>query len=190
MAQRDATSRDSAVAISGQSGLLRWLGFVPWAVLVAAMFIQWSDPGGIVKGLQNQVFDYFQRQYPRPYADTGVRYIDLDEESLKRVGQWPWPRTTMAKLTTTLRDAGAAVIAFDIVFSEPDRTSPELIAANLPRDAAWDGTRAQLSALPSNDAAFAEALRTSPSVLGFILTERDTGRGLKCPHRSVLPSRR
>jgi len=148
MAQRDATSRDSAVAISGQSSLLRGIGFVPWAVLVVALFIQWTDPGGILKGLQNQIFDYYQRQYPRPYVDVSVRYVDIDEDSMKRIGQWPWPRTTMAKLTTTLRDAGAAVIAFDVVFPEPDRTSPELIAANLPAGAAWDATRTQLSALP------------------------------------------
>ncbi len=176
MAQRDATSRESAVAISGQSGLLRWLGFVPWAVLALAIFIQWTDPGGILNGLQNQVFDYYQRQYPRPYVDTSVRYVDIDEESMKRIGQWPWPRTTMARLTTTLRDAGAAVIAYDVVFPEQDRTSPELIAANLPAGATWDATRTQLQALPSNDAAFAQALKTSPSVLGFILTDRDTGR--------------
>src|SRR5262249_51206162 len=108
---------------------------------------------------------------------AGVRYVDIDEESIRRIGQWPWPRTTMARLTTTLRDAHAAVIAYDATFPEPDRTSPELIAANLPRGSEWDVTRTQLAALPSNDKAFADALRSSPSVLGFILTDRDTGRG-------------
>jgi adenylate cyclase len=176
MAQRDATDRDSAVAVSGQSGLLRWLGFVPWAVLAIAMFIQWDDPGDVLKGLQNQAFDYYQRTYPRPYIDTSVRYIDIDEESIKRIGQWPWSRQTIAKLTTTLRDAGAAVIAFDVVFPEPDRTSPELVAAALPSSTDWDAARTQLSALPSNDSIFAEALKTSPTVLGFILGDRDNGR--------------
>jgi adenylate cyclase len=156
--------------------LLRWLGFVPWAVLVGAVLLQWSDLGGVLRGLQHQVYDYYQRTYPRAYVDTSVRYVDLDEESLRRVGQWPWPRTTMAKLTTTLRDAGVAVIAFDMVFPEPDRTSPELIAASLPGGTDWDAARAQLSALPGNDLAFAEALRSSPSVLGFILGDRDSGR--------------
>ena len=176
MAQRDAADRSSAVAISGQSGLLRWLGFVPWAVLVLAMFIQWADPGRILHGLQNQVFDYYQRQYPRPYVDAGVRYVDIDEESIRRIGQWPWPRSTLAKMTTTLRDAHVAVIAYDVVFPEPDRTSPELIAASLPPGTEWDPTRTQLATLPNNDKIFAEALSTTPSVLGFILTDRDTGQ--------------
>ena len=102
MAQQNASDRASAVAISGQGGLLRWLGFMPWTVLAIAMFMQWADPGRVLHGLQNQVFDYYQRQFPRPYVDAGVRYVDIDEESIKRVGQWPWSRTTMAQLADDL----------------------------------------------------------------------------------------
>ncbi|MEQ1868366.1 MAG: CHASE2 domain-containing protein, partial [Micropepsaceae bacterium] len=100
----------------------------------------------------------------------------MDEASLKRIGQWPWPRTTIANLTAKLRDAGAAVIAFDMVFPEPDRTSPDMIARNLPQGAEWDATRAQLAGLPNNDDRFAATLQRSPVVLGFIMTDRDTGR--------------
>ena len=176
MAQRDATTRESALQMAGIAGLLRWLGIVPWAVLGLALFMQWADPGSILAGLRNQVFDYYQRQQPRPYTETPVRYVDIDEESLRRIGQWPWPRTTLAKMTGTLSDAGAAVIAFDIVFPEPDRTSPDLIAKSLPQDETWATTRTQLEQLPNNDVAFAETLRTTRSVLGFILGDVDSGR--------------
>ena len=176
-AQRDATTRDSALAMAGIAGLLRWLGIVPWAVLALTTVLQTYDPGRILAGLQNQVFDFYQRSYPRAYVDASTRYVDIDEASLKRVGQWPWPRTTVAELTRKLRDAGAAVIAFDMVFPEPDRTSPDLIARTLPADAGWDVTRTQLRTLPNNDEQFARALAESPAVLGFILTERETGRG-------------
>jgi len=162
--------------MAGIAGLLRWLGLVPWAVLLLMTVFQIYDPGRILTGLQNQVFDFYQRTYPRIYQDTSTRYVDIDEESLKRVGQWPWPRTTVADLTKRLRDAGVAVIAFDMVFPEPDRTSPELIARGLPASVDWDATRAQLSGLPNNDAQFAQALTDSPAVLGFIMGDRDTGR--------------
>ncbi len=176
MAQRDSTTRESALAMAGIAGLLRWLGFVPWVVLALATIFQVLDPGRILAGLQNQLFDFYQRSAPRAYTDASVRYVDIDEESLKRIGQWPWPRTTIAKLTATLRDAGVAVIAFDMAFPEPDRTSPDRIAMSLPPDTAWDGTRTQLSTLPNNDAVFAETLKQSPAVLGFILGDIDTGR--------------
>ncbi|MEQ1868112.1 MAG: CHASE2 domain-containing protein, partial [Micropepsaceae bacterium] len=176
MAQRDATTRDSALAMAGIAGVLRWLGLVPWIVLLLATLLQVWDPGGVLRGMQNQLFDFYQRTAPRSYTDASVRYVDIDEESLKRIGQWPWPRTTLAQLTNKLQVAGAAVIAFDMAFPEPDRTSPNLIAKSLPADPSWDAARAQLGGLPNNDAIFADALRRSRSVLGFVMTSVDTGR--------------
>ncbi len=176
MAQRDATTRESALAMAGIAGVLRWLGLVPWAVLVVATLFQVFDPGRILGGLQNQLFDFYQRSAPRPYTDASVRYVDIDEESLKRIGQWPWPRTTLAQLTEKVQSAGAAVIAFDMAFPEPDRTSPDIIAKALPADPTWDATRSQLGTLPNNDIAFANVLKRSQAVLGFVLTDVNTGR--------------
>ena len=45
------------------------------------------------------LFDNFQRAEPRPYEDAGVRVVDIDEETIRRLGQWPWPRTDIALLT-------------------------------------------------------------------------------------------
>jgi CHASE2 domain-containing sensor protein len=56
-----------------------------------------------------------------------IRVVDIDDASLRSIGQWPWPRTIVAQLIDKLREAGSAVIAFDIDFAEPDRTSPKLL---------------------------------------------------------------
>jgi len=185
MAQRDATTRESALAMAGISGLLRWLGLVPWAVLLLTFAIQLFDPGGVISSLRNQVFDFYQRAAPRAYVNPGegiglqVRYVDIDEESLRRVGQWPWPRTTVAKLVRNLGQMGAAVVAFDVVFAEPDNTSPDQIAKGLPPGAEWDSTRVQLSSLPRNDAVLASALKEVTSVTGFAFTHIPGGRAPK-----------
>ena len=176
MSQRDATTRDSALSMAGIAGLMRWLGYVPWVVLLLALFLQANDFGALLASQRNKVFDYYQNLAPRPYVDTSVRYVDIDEESMKRIGQWPWPRTTLAKLTQNLSDAGAAVISYDMTFPEEDRTSPELIAKTLPPAPEWDATRAQLTSLPNNDDEFAKVLKQTPTVLGFILGDTDTGR--------------
>ena len=52
-----------------------------------------------------------------------MRIVDIDEEALAEYGQWPWPRTIVARLVDKLTEQGAAVIAFDVVFAEPDRSS-------------------------------------------------------------------
>ena len=120
------------------------------------------------------IFDAYQRQAPRPYEPVPVKVVDIDEETVRRLGQWPWPRTDIARLTDALAGAGAATIAFDIVFSEPDRTSPRILAERLPVD---DRAKAALRAMPDNDEAVARAFGQAPVVAGFFLTHdaRNTG---------------
>ena len=110
-------------------------------VIIAA--IQFAQPAPLAT-LGNLVFDSYQRLYPRPYEDAGVKVVDIDDETIRRLGQWPWPRTDTARLTQALTDAGAAAIAFDVVFSEPDRTSPSR-SARTPRRAASAGSTGSCS---------------------------------------------
>ena len=80
------------------------------------------------------LFDSYQRAAPRTAEQAPVRVIDNDDESIRRLGQWPWPRTDIAKLAQQLAAAGASVIAFDIVFAEPDRTSPARLTERMRRE--------------------------------------------------------
>ncbi|MBP6014066.1 MAG: adenylate/guanylate cyclase domain-containing protein [Alphaproteobacteria bacterium] len=182
MAQRDTTTRESALAMAGLSGLLRWLGIVPWAMLAFATLIHAFDPGNVVESLRTQVFDFYQRASPRPYVNPNdtiglqVRYVDIDEESIKRIGQWPWPRSTVAKLVRNLGEMGTAVVAFDIVFAEADNTSPEQLAKRLPPGTEWDATRQQLSGLPRNDAILTDAIKSVSTVTGFAFNNESGGR--------------
>ena len=119
---------------------------------------------------------------PRDATQRPVVIVDIDEKSLRKLGQWPWPRTRIADIVTRLTQMGALVIAFDVVFAEPDRLSPG-IAADTFRDLDEE-TRAKLRTLPSNDAVLADAFRKSRVVLG------ETGPSLRGAHRPAAPSRR
>jgi adenylate cyclase len=122
-----------------------------------------ADPAP-VEEIRVRTFDFFQRIDPRHKTARPVTIVDIDDKSLEKFGQWPWPRTRIADLITELTRLGAVVIAFDAVFSEPDRLNPADAAEtfrNLDED-----TRAKLRALPSNDELFAEAIRKSRVVLG------------------------
>ncbi len=154
------------------------------AVVAAVAALQFSAiPGFDRAGLM--VFDTYQRAAPRPYEDAAVRVVDIDEESIERLGQWPWPRTEIARLTDTLAEAGAAAIAFDMVFSEPDRTSPEKVAEQLAAGANDNGANTALVAtlfgLPSNDAVLADSFLLSPVVGGYFLLQEERGRPLDLP---------
>src|SRR5215831_7102624 len=136
---------------------------VALALLLALAGLRTADPLAIQE-LRVRVFDLFQVLKPREATQRPVVIVDIDEKSLNTIGQWPWPRTRIADLISRLTEMGAVVIAFDVVFPEPDRMSPA-VAAEAFRDLD-DATRAKLRAMPSNDAVFADALRHSRVVLG------------------------
>ena len=151
-----------------KSGMATLPGIV--AVLLIAALQTFHIPG-ISPAIQRVgllVFDAYQQLSPRPYEDAPVRILDIDDESIRRYGQWPWPRTDIARLTLALGDAGASAIAFDIVFSEADRTSPRQVAERF-RDSDPQ-VAGVLDALPDNDEQLAAVLGATPSVLGFFLT--------------------
>src|SRR6516165_7739490 len=102
------------------------------ALIVGAILLRYLDPF-FVRSLRLIAFDSYQRLHPQPYdPNLPVRIVDIDEDSLAKIGQWPWPRTIMAKLVRTLADEGAASVAFDVLFAEPDRTSFEQVVKQLP----------------------------------------------------------
>ena len=105
-----------------------------------------------------------------------MRIVDIDEESLKEIGQWPWPRTVLADLVDKLAANGAAAIGFDIVFPEPDRMSPANALRFWPKSDALASLREEVEKLPSNDQVFAEAIGKGPVVLGFISTPEGTSQ--------------
>jgi adenylate cyclase len=106
---------------------------------------------------QNVVFDQYQRWRPRERgAERLVRVVDIDDESIRRLGQWPWPRVEMAKLVESLADAKVAAIGFDVLFSETDRAPTDLSAA---------------APIGGGDAAFARALASRSVILSELVTQ-------------------
>jgi adenylate cyclase len=133
------------------------------ALLVLFAGLRVLDPAP-VEELRVRTFDTFQRFDPRKKVARPVTIVDIDDKSMEKLGQWPWPRTRIADLITELTRLGAVVIAFDAVFSEPDRLNPNVAADTFPN--LDEETRAKLRALPSNDQVFADAIRRSRVVLG------------------------
>ena len=132
-------------------------------LLIGFAVLRVADPPPIEE-FRVRTFDTFQVIDPRVKTAKPVRIVNIDEKSLAKFGQWPWPRTRVADLVTNLTKLGAVVIAFDIMFAEPDRLNPAA-AADTIRDLDEE-TRAKLRALPSNDDVLADAIRQSRVVLG------------------------
>ena len=117
-----------------------------------------------VEELRIRTFDTFQLLDPRVKKARPVTIVDIDEKSLAKLGQWPWPRTQLADLIINLTNLGAVAISFDVVFSEADRLNPEIAARSMRY--LDEATRARLRELPSNDQVLSDAIRRSRVVLG------------------------
>lgn len=145
---------------------------VSLSLLVAAVMIKGGQYGFIVQ-LQHLVFDAYQQQMPRSYEQAGVKIIDIDDDSLAKLGQWPWPRQRVAQLVDRLTELGSGPIAFDIVFAEADRTSPRHVAELWNADGAL---KAQLDTLPDHDALLAQSIANSYVIGGYVLNHKASGR--------------
>lgn len=141
------------------------VGVIVGLVVVAILTILRAGDPPLMRQAREVAFDEYQRLVPRTYEDLPVRVVDIDEASLRELGQWPWPRDRMAMLVDRLSALGAAAIAFDVLFSEPDRLSPRTVMRDVVGIAP-----SLLGQLPDNDEIFARSIAGKPVVLGFALS--------------------
>lgn len=132
---------------------------------LAAVLALFAAPLPLQRALRLTSFDTYQTMAPRARVSEPVVIVAIDEPSLARHGQWPWPRTLLARLVDVIARGNPAAIGIDIVMPEPDRLSPHHLAPRL--DGIDDELAARLRGLESHDAALARALRDRPVVLGM-----------------------
>jgi len=162
-------------------GFERSLGIFLLLAFIGLYYADVKTQTGFLDFWRNKVFDAYQEMKPREIPDPAnkpVTIIDLDEQSLETIGQWPWPRNVLAQLTQNLMQMGAVLVAFDIVFAEPDRMNPDSVASTL--QGLDDETIARLKTLKSNDQIFADVIKRSRVVLGQAGRPNDT-EGVRGP---------
>ena len=130
-----------------------------FAVLIS--FLPILNPLNLFTSIQNNSFDTFQQIFHiKVYEEDPLVIIDIDVRSLELVGQWPWSRTVLARLTD--QTYSAAALGFDIVFAEPDRTNPQNLISQYPDNLLL---KEQLELLPDNDEVFANAIANHGTVV-------------------------
>jgi adenylate cyclase len=140
----------------------------------------WRMP--VLDRLDQIIYDIRLRATMPRTLDERVVIVDMDERSLEEVGHWPWGRDKLAQLTQELLERQqAAVLGFDVVFSEPDGSSGLRHLQHLAQGALRDmpGYGQALRKLAPEldfDQRFAEVLRGQSVVLGYYFTsDRDGG---------------
>jgi adenylate cyclase len=162
-------SRNRAPRIAGLAALL----LVDAAVLLL--------PGTWLEIVRENAFDFVLAGAQHlPGADphdtrADAIVVDIDRRSLEEIGPWPWPREAMAHLADAIAGAKPAVVAFDILFAEPDNRSPAALARQLAGITGRTDVAELAKSLPDGDALLAKAFKASHVVLGFVLDPEQAG---------------
>lgn len=141
-----------------------WGRAIAMALLLAFLALRLWDPAPI-QLLRLRTFDLYQQIQPRVPTARPVVIVDIDDASLEEHGQFPWPRTLIARLIRQIANSGSVAIGMDIVFPEPDRTTPHRLADDLP-DLDIE-LREALRKAPDHDQMLAETMARSRVVLGL-----------------------
>lgn len=151
-----------------QSRRLRWAPFIALVILAGLLALRIADVDPLAR-MRLLGFDFMQRMVPvRPLtAPSDVVIIDIDDASISALGQWPWPRSVMADTVDMLNQHNVRLIAFDVLFAEPDR----MMANGEGGGNQDEAVPARPSGSAATDAAFARAIAESsaPVVLATAL---------------------
>jgi len=101
-------------------------------VILLFALLQWWQPAWLNR-LEGISYDFKLLHFsqPQPKSDVNIQIVDIDEKSIKELGRWPWPRKYLADLLTQLKQQGAVVVAFDMLFSEPQLNPAKQLSALL-----------------------------------------------------------
>lgn len=121
-----------------------------------------------------------------------VAIVDIDDNSLKVEGRWPWPRSKLAELVDELQKQGASVIAFDIFFSEKEPNIASHVSAELSEKNLLNPALAEVlkknEPLFDEDTVFAKSMSNTNSVLALgFLPRKQTQNELPTPVLTLTP---
>jgi adenylate cyclase len=141
------------------------------ALAVVALAVLWSlDPGGAATRMREAAFEGLGELLPRNPGKGEVVVIDIDRESLSRLGPWPWRRSVIADLVDEAAAQKPRAVAIDVLLTGPDRRGPAALARALA--AMSGGADVPVAAFQDDDIRLAEAVARAGNVaLGLVLDE-------------------
>lgn len=157
--------------------LLTRLAISGLTLILFAMHVAGSPRFEIIDRIENYLYDVRIRMTMPGTVDERIVIIDIDEASQLELGQWPWPRKTLAAMIDRLfDDYGITVLGMDVLFAEAEETSAGALLDTLGRSdlpvsaemqAYLDGLRESLD----GNTAFAESLIARDVVTGFVFKD-------------------
>jgi adenylate cyclase len=148
------------------------------AVIVLVFGVYLAAPT-FLKTVENKLYDLHFTLRGVRHPGEQVTIVAVDDQSLTALGRWPWPRSLLARMVDTLTDAGAKVIAIDILLSEPEVGGDARVLKRL-------GQRFDALGVSAASPA-GQALRTEAAAVEQADSDTQLARAIQRSGRVILP---
>lgn len=162
---------------------LRWLGALPLLLMIGVMAVlgvtTLANSDARTGGPRERLFDVYQRLFPAEMPGVSpFHLIEIDPESVSKIGPWPWPRSLIAQLVSASVEAGAKGVVYVDGIDRPDPLSPKTIGEFWLAGSSDARLAQQLALLPSTDLMLARALAATKGAVAVDGTSaaRDAAR--------------
>ena len=125
--------------------------------------------------LDIKIREYFFKYRGEIETTKNVVIVDIDEKSIKQLGQWPFSRDTMAQVLANLTNSKVGIIGLDIIFSEKDRSSPSFMAEVLKLEGKYQ----------DNDILLGNIVANTPTILGYFFSDEKNYINDEAPNIAV-----
>jgi len=88
-------------------------------VLTLLFLFSYASGSSLLRSIEYAMYDAGISDSIEP-ASGRVVILDVDDASIASIGRWPWPRSVMADMLTTLKEAGSRMVGVDIFYSEKE----------------------------------------------------------------------
>jgi len=150
------------VAKTGFGANLRWLGALPLLAMIGVMaaiaITTLANADSRAGGARERLFDLYQRLFPASATTAPFHILEIDRESIDKIGPWPWPRSLIGEIVTASANAGAKGVIYLEGVDRADPLSPETIGDFWLAGARDERLAQELSLLPSTDLMLARAM--------------------------------
>jgi len=151
------------VTRTGFAANLRWLGALPLLAMIGVMaaiaVTTLANADSRTGGARERLFDLYQRLFPAAApAAAPFHILEIDQESIDKIGPWPWPRSLIGEIVTASAEAGAKGVIYLEGVDRADPLSPETIGDFWLAGARDERLAQELALLPSTDLMLARAM--------------------------------
>ncbi len=136
-----------------------------YIVLILSLFSYLGYPSKFSQ-FEDKINDMMFLSRGNTQGSKNIIIIDIDEKSLKALGQWPWSRNKIAKILKNLTNDGVGIIGLDVLFAEPDNSSPKKVLSKL-----------GISTIGAEDydMDLASTINKTPTIVGYVFSLTNDG---------------